>query len=85
MQMLSNPHLPSVPEERDRIKKVGGRIEAYKLPDGSHIGPPRVWKPHEDIPGLMMSRTFGDRIGHLCGITDVPEVLYDTKSNNHKA
>ena len=30
MQMLSVCHLPNLPEERDRIKKIGGRIEAYR-------------------------------------------------------
>jgi serine/threonine protein phosphatase PrpC len=94
MQMLSVCHLPNLPEERDRIKKVGGRIEAYRLPDGTHIGPPRVWRPHEDIPGLMMSRTFGDRIGHSCGISEVPgknlfflsklEIISALKGPEHK-
>lgn len=75
MQMLSKNHTPDLPEERERIKKAGGRIEAYRLPDGTHIGPLRVWKMTEDIPGLMMSRTFGDRVGHACGITDVPGIF----------
>jgi len=85
MQMLSKCHLPDQPEERERIKKIGGRIEAYRLPDGSHIGPPRVWKMNEDIPGLMMSRTFGDRVGHSCGVSDVPEIIHTVKNSSHKA
>jgi hypothetical protein len=39
------------------------------------IGPMRVWRKNEDAPGLMMSRTFGDRVGHACGVICTPEVI----------
>lgn len=42
------------------------------VPTGKFIGPPRVWNKLGDIPGLMMSRTFGDEIGHACGIICTP-------------
>ena len=43
-----------------------------------------------------MSRTFGDKVGHYCGITDVPgkffflikkiqEVIIQKKDSSHKA
>ena len=42
---------------------------------GKFIGPPRIWTKADDIPGLMMSRSFGDEIGHSCGIICTPGTL----------
>jgi serine/threonine protein phosphatase PrpC len=84
LKMVSNPHLPSDPLEEKRILEYGGRIQPFKLPDGGFIGPPRIWRPEQDIPGLMMSRTFGDRVGHSCGITDVPEVMVEKRNPDQK-
>jgi serine/threonine protein phosphatase PrpC len=42
---------------------------------GNPIGPPRIWKKFEGTPGLMMSRSFGDKVGHLVGLMTVPEIL----------
>lgn len=76
-------HLPTEEDEINRIMEAGGHIEAIKLPNGEHIGPPRIWLKNSNMPGLMMSRTFGDRVGHLCGITDVPEIMIEELSNKH--
>lgn len=37
-------------------------------------GPLRVWKKREELPGLMMTRSFGDKIGHMIGIICTPEI-----------
>lgn len=42
---------------------------------GKFIGPVRVWRKYEQVPGLMMSRSFGDRYGHSCGVISTPEVI----------
>ena len=34
----------------------------------------RVWLKHEDIPGLAMSRSFGDSTAAKVGVNAVPEV-----------
>lgn len=34
----------------------------------------RVWLKHEDIPGLAMSRSFGDAMACRVGVHAVPEV-----------
>lgn len=42
---------------------------------GKPIGPLRIWKKGGDIPGLMMSRTFGDDLAHQsCGVIENPEI-----------
>lgn len=80
---LCTCHLPTLEEEKNRILESGGRIEPIKLPNGEDIGPPRIWLKNTRMPGLMMSRTFGDRVGHMCGITDEPEVMIETLTSNH--
>lgn len=33
---------------------------------------------YEKVPGLMMTRSFGDRIGHTIGVISTPDI-YDTE------
>lgn len=44
----------------------------FLVPNGKFIGPKRVWKRGKDTPGLMMTRTFGDEVGHKCGVIANP-------------
>ena len=39
------------------------------------MGPLRVWHLHENIPGLAMSRSFGDHCAAQVGVITDPEVL----------
>lgn len=57
-------------EEADRIAQCNGRV--YCLPD--EPGVHRVWLPHEESPGLAMSRAFGDYCVKDFGLISVPEV-----------
>jgi hypothetical protein len=59
-------------EEADRILQCKGRI--YALKNEPHLR--RVWLPHEEAPGLAMSRTFGDFCLKDYGIIAVPELSY---------
>ena len=72
---LSRDHKPSEPDEMLRIKKCGGIIESYRDNSGNFVGPERVWGPSMEAPGLAMSRSFGDEIGHQVGVVVDPEVL----------
>ncbi|CAM6036279.1 unnamed protein product [Sphagnum compactum] len=63
---------PDVPQEADRIRQCKGRI--YALKNEPHLR--RVWLPHEEAPGLAMSRTFGDFCLKDYGIIAVPELSY---------
>ena len=71
---LTRDHKPSLPEEEKRILEKGGRIEPMKDEDNTFIGPPRVWLKEQDYPGLAMSRSFGDRLAHSVGVSEVPEI-----------
>ena len=72
---ITRDHKPTEEEEKKRIIEKGGRIEAYKDENGEYIGPERVWLKGEDLPGLAMSRSFGDDVAHMIGVTSKPEIM----------
>ena len=74
-KVLSRDHKPSDPDEMNRILKSGGRVEAYRDNFGNFVGPERVWNKQGDGPGLAMSRSFGDEIGHKVGVVVDPEIM----------
>lgn len=59
-----------IPEEADRIIECKGRVFCLSDEPGVH----RVWLPHEESPGLAMSRAFGDYCVKDFGLISVPEV-----------
>ena len=71
---LSEDHKPNLPKEAERIKKMNGRIEAYTDEYGEAIGPLRVWIQNDSVPGLAMTRSFGDLVGASVGVSPVPEI-----------
>ena len=73
-KILTKDHKPNLPEEKERIISSGGKVEPYKDSFGNFAGPDRVWKKEGDIPGLAMSRSFGDEIGHEVGVIVNPEI-----------
>lgn len=66
---LSDEHILSIPSEAQRIEQSGGKVYPINV-DGRDIGPPRCWFNEEDadLPGLMVSRTLGDRIARRIGV-----------------
>ena len=80
---LSHDQKPNNPGERERILAHGGRIEAYKDENGNDFGPKRVWIKNEDIPGLAMSRSFGDEVAASVGTISEPEIeTFDITSDD---
>jgi serine/threonine protein phosphatase PrpC len=71
---LSRDHKPTIQEEAERIIQKGGRIRPMKDEDGEYVGPLRVYMKNKDIPGLAMTRSFGDFFGVKAGIIAEPEV-----------
>lgn len=57
---LTNDHKPDDPAEAAVIHANNGRIDSYRDSQGNPLGPLRVWLKTEDIPGLAMTRSFGD-------------------------
>ena len=76
---LSRDHKPSDVNEKNRILNNGGKVESYIDEEGNHVGPERVWaRGLEDrvgVPGLAMSRSFGDQVAHNVGVVVSPEIL----------
>lgn len=73
---LSRDHKPNDEGEKKRILSHGGRIDSYKDENGGDLGPQRVWLQNEDIPGLAMSRSFGDEVAASVGTICDPEIKY---------
>ena len=72
---LSRDHKPDISTEKERIEKNGGRVEPYRDNDGNYVGPDRVWVKGSELPGLAMSRSFGDEVAHLVGVITIPEII----------
>ena len=81
---LSHDQKPNNPGEKERILAHGGRIEAYKDENGGDFGPPRVWLKYEDVPGLAMSRSFGDEVAASVGTISEPEIEEFDITNDDK-
>ncbi|KAH6802513.1 Protein phosphatase 2C family protein [Perilla frutescens var. frutescens] len=63
---------PNLPQETERITECNGRV--FCLPD--EPGVHRVWLPHEESPGLAMSRAFGDYCVKDFGLISVPQITH---------
>ena len=71
---LSRDHKPTEIDEAERIKNSKGIIHPYIDDDNKYIGPDRVWNKEEELPGLAMSRSFGDELAKKVGVCCEPEV-----------
>lgn len=71
---LSRDHKPDDKDEAAVISQNNGRIDSYRDQNGAPIGPKRVWLKNEDIPGLAMTRSFGDATAARVGVNAIPEI-----------
>ena len=70
---LSRDHKPTEKDEAKRIYENNGRIQPF-TEDGEFVGPQRVWIKEEEVPGLAMTRSFGDRVAATVGVMSEPEI-----------
>ncbi len=75
-EILNNEHKPENKEEYLRIKKCHGLIHPYLNEENEFIGPQRVFIKNNNIPGLAMSRSFGDKIFSSVGVISTPDILF---------
>jgi hypothetical protein len=54
-----------------------GRIASFMCGD-EPLGPPRVWLREVNIPGLCMTRSFGDYVAASVGLIDQPQLMAAT-------
>jgi hypothetical protein len=72
---LTSDHKPDRPDENQRILEFGGRIFSQKNERGEDLGPLRVWMKDVAMPGLAMTRSFGDKAGMKAGTTGEAEIM----------
>ena len=70
---LSRDHKPIEKDEAQRIIENDGRIQPF-TEDGEFVGPERVWIKEDEVPGLAMTRSFGDRVAATVGVMSEPEI-----------
>jgi len=72
---LSRDHKPTEKDEAKRILNRGGRIKPFTDEvTGEEYGPQRIWVKKEEVPGLAMTRSFGDRVAASVGCICLPEI-----------
>ena len=72
---LSDDQKPERADERARIIKCGGRVAPLEDENGEAIGPQRVWLATMMMPGLAMTRSFGDHVAESVGVIPEPEIM----------
>ncbi len=70
---ISIDHKPTREGEKERILRSGGKIERSMI-DDKEVGPYRVWRADEDVPGIAITRSLGDLVAHSIGVAAEPEV-----------
>lgn len=81
---LSSDQKPERPDENKRMKSRGARIEPCYDRDGTPVGPLRVWLPRQQVPGLAMTRSFGDKVAASVGVSAHPEIWVRNRSPNDR-
>ena len=83
--VLSRDHKPTEQDECERVKKHGGKIcPYYEEETQQYIGPNRIWVKDSGIPGLAMTRSFGDEVAHKVGVISEPELKEVAYNGNEK-
>ena len=76
VRALNIEHKPYVQEEKRRIERAGGRVNAVIGEDGNFKGPFRA-RGAKDGPGISVSRTLGDSYFKQFGVSSEPDVFLE--------
>ena len=72
---LNRDHKPTESDEIKRIISQGGIIKQnFDKIKKINNGPEKIFLKNSDIPGLTMSRSFGDNLAHTIGVINIPEI-----------
>ena len=71
---LTTDHKPSFPDELARINACGGRVARLISNTGQENGPYRVWLKSKNVPGIAISRSFGDSVASTAGVNSEPDI-----------
>ena len=82
---LSREHKLTEYDEMKRVLNKGGIIkQSYDIKAKEYIGPQKVFLKNSEIPGLSISRSFGDSIAHNIGVISEPEIFRFNYNGNEK-
>ena len=73
-KILTRDHKPNLKDESERIYSCSGIVHPFIDDEGNFLGPNRVWQVNDELPGLAMSRSIGDKIAKSVGVICEPEV-----------
>jgi serine/threonine protein phosphatase PrpC len=73
-KQLNIQHNTSYLVDVERVINSGGRVEPFRGMNGEPIGPKRVWLSSERVPGLRMTRCFGNSIAKAIGVISIPSI-----------
>ena len=65
-------HTPLLEKEKKRIIENGGDVFYEKDEYNREFGPLKIWKKNILVPGLLTTRSFGDKEGSLIGVISEP-------------
>ena len=81
---LNYEHTSLIQNEKERIINNGGYVLYEKDEYDREYGPLKVWKKNSLLPGLLPTRTFGDKESSSIGIISEPEIQYFEMKDNFK-
>lgn len=74
IKTISVDHRPDLSSERLRIIDYGGYVKPSLNSTGRHVGCARIYQKNNRIPGLAVSRGFGDVLATSLGCIVTPDV-----------
>ena len=73
-EQLTRDQKPNEKDEQNRILRFGGELKQFCDSTGKFGGPVRIYVKRSKLPGLAMSRSFGDQIASSVGVICEPEI-----------